>query len=64
MNRIRQLALSVKLATAGGRSAWTRLALVATGFAIGSALLLAAASIAPGVHALDERRALVLQRGG
>jgi hypothetical protein len=58
MNRIRQLALSVKLATAGGRSAWTRLALVATGFAIGSALLLAAASIAPGVHALDERRAL------
>jgi len=58
MNRIRQLALSVTLATAGGRSAWTRLALVATGFAIGSALLLAAASIAPGVHALDERRAL------
>jgi|1186.fasta_scaffold03929_3 hypothetical protein len=56
MNRLRQLGLSLKLATAGGRSAWTRLVLVATGFAIGSALLLAAASIAPGVHALDERR--------
>jgi len=58
MNRLRELGLSIRLATAGGRSAWTRLALVAIGFAVGSALLLAAASIAPGVHALDERRAI------
>ena len=56
MSRLRQLGLSIKLATAGGRSAWTRLALVASGFAVGSSLLLAAASIAPGVHASDERR--------
>jgi len=56
MKRLRLLGLGAKLATAGGRPAWTRLSLTAAGFAIGSALLLSAASIVPGVHATDVRR--------
>ena len=55
MKRLRLLGLGAKLATAGGRSAWIRLGLIAIGFMIGSALLLAAASIVPGVHARDVR---------
>jgi hypothetical protein len=56
MKRARLLRLGVQLATAGGRPAWIRLGLTAAGFMIGSALLLAAASIVPGVHAMDVRR--------
>lgn len=56
MKRLRLLGLGAKLATAGGRAAWIRLGLIAVGFAVGSALLLSAASIVPGVHARDVRR--------
>jgi hypothetical protein len=56
MKRLRLLGLGAKLATAGGRAAWIRLSLIALGFTIGSALLLLAASIVPGVHARDVRR--------
>jgi hypothetical protein len=56
MKRLRLLALGAKLATAGGRLAWIRLSLIALGFAAGSALLLSAAGIVPGVHAGDVRR--------
>jgi FtsX-like permease family protein len=56
MKRLRLLGIGAKLATAGGRSAWIRLALIAIGFMIGSALLLLAASIVPGVHASDVRK--------
>jgi len=56
MKRLRLLGLGARLATAGGRPAWIRLGLIASGFALGSALLLSAASIVPGVHARDVRR--------
>jgi predicted lysophospholipase L1 biosynthesis ABC-type transport system permease subunit len=55
MKRLRLLGLGARLATAGGRPAWTRLGLMATGFLIGSALLLSAASIVPALHARDVR---------
>jgi hypothetical protein len=55
MKRLRLIGLGARLATAGGRSAWTRLGLMAIGFMIGSTLLLCAGSIVPGVHARDER---------
>lgn len=56
MKRLRLLGLGARLATAGGRAAWIRLGLIAIGFALGSALLLSASSIVPGVHARDVRR--------
>src|SRR3954453_5480744 len=56
MKRLRLLGLGARLATAGGRPAWIRLTLIALGFAIGSALLLSASGIVPGVHARDVRR--------
>jgi len=56
MKRLRLIGLGGRLATAGGRSAWVRLGLMAVGFAAGSALLLSAASIVPGIHARDLRR--------
>src|SRR3954447_10942023 len=55
MKRLRLLGLGARLATAGGRPAWIRLGLMATGFMIGSALLLSAASIVPALHARDVR---------
>jgi hypothetical protein len=56
MKRLRLLALGTRLAIAGGRPAWIRLSLIALGFAAGSALLLSAAGVVPGVHAGDVRR--------
>ncbi len=56
MKRLRLLGLGARLAIAGGRPAWIRLSLIALGFAAGSALLLSAAGIVPGVHAGDVRR--------
>ena len=56
MKRLRLLGIGAKLATAGGSSAWVRLGLISIGFMIGSALLLLAASIVPGVHASDVRK--------
>jgi hypothetical protein len=56
MKRLRLIGLGVRLGTAGGRAAWIRLGLMAIGFAVGSALLLSAASIVPGLHAHDLRR--------
>lgn len=56
MRRLGLLGLGARLATAGGAPAWIRLGLIATGFTVGSALLLSAASIVPGVHARDVRR--------
>lgn len=55
MSRLRLLGLGVRLATAGGRLAWTRLGLMALGFAIGSSLFLAAMSIVPAMQARDAR---------
>jgi len=56
MKRLRLIGLGARLATAGGRSAWIRLGLMAAGFAVGSGLLLSASSIVPGIHARDLRR--------
>jgi hypothetical protein len=56
VKRLRLVGLGARLATAGGPSAWARLGLMAVGFAVGSALLLSAASIVPGMHAHDLRR--------
>jgi hypothetical protein len=56
VKRLRIVGLGARLAIAGGRPAWVRLGLMACGFAVGSALLLSAASIVPGVHARDIRR--------
>ncbi len=55
MRLIRLVALGAKLATAGGRSSWTRLAMMALGFAVGSGLLLAAMSVPPAMRARDDR---------
>ena len=56
MKRLRLVGLGARLATAGGRSAFVRLGLMSVGFAVGSALLLSAASIPPAIHARDLRR--------
>jgi hypothetical protein len=56
VKRLRLVGLGARLATAGGRPAWVRLGLMAAGFAVGSGLLLSAASIVPGLHAHDLRR--------
>lgn len=56
MKRLRLIGLGLRLATAGGRAAWVRLAMMTIGFAVGSALLLSAASIVPALHARDARR--------
>ncbi|MDR7381861.1 ABC transporter permease [Promicromonospora iranensis] len=45
MRRIADLALGVRLSVGGGRSGWTRLALIAVGVGLGVAMLLIAASI-------------------
>lgn len=55
MKRLRLLGLGMKLAVAGGRPAWTRLLLMAAGFAVGSSLLLVAMSIVPAIEARDDR---------
>ena len=55
MKRLRILVLGVRLAVAGGRPAWTRVVLMAAGFAVGTALLLAAMSVPPALQARDGR---------
>lgn len=51
----RELALGARLALAGGRGAWTRVAMTAVGVGLGVALLLFAASVPQLVAARDER---------
>ncbi|MEU5717870.1 FtsX-like permease family protein [Streptomyces sp. NPDC020403] len=54
MSRLRDLALGVRFAAAGGREGWARTALTAIGVGLGVALLLTAASVP---HLMDQRTA-------
>jgi uncharacterized membrane protein YhaH (DUF805 family) len=55
MRRIADLALGVRLSVGGGRSGWTRLALIAVGVGLGVAMLLIAASVPTVLDARTER---------
>ncbi len=58
MKRSRLIGLGLRLAVAGGRPAWVRLALMSLGFALGCGLLLAALSVVPASQNRDARYAV------